>query len=237
MWAYHTFTRTWTKAGVLPKDPAAGVWPPVTAATLQWGKAHIVPSGEARPGIRTPQVLSGTPVVHQSPGRFLDYAAVVLYLGILVAIGFYFARRERSTEDFFLAGRRIPWWAAGLSIFGTQLSAITFMAIPAKAYATNWLYAMSNVGIIVFAPIVVWCFLPFYRRLNVTTVYEYLELRFNLATRLFGSAAYILFPTGADGHRTFPAGPGPVRGDGPRRETLHSRDGRACHALHRTRRH
>ena len=59
---------------------------------------------------------------------------LAVYLLALVGMGVYFSRREKTTDDFFLGGQRIPWWAAGLSIFGTQLSAITFMAIPAKAY-------------------------------------------------------------------------------------------------------
>ena len=56
----------------------------------------------------------------------LDYLALGLYLALLVSMGFYFAGRENTTEDYFLAGRRIPWWAAGLSVYATQLSSISF---------------------------------------------------------------------------------------------------------------
>ena len=114
-------------------------------------------------------------------------------------MGFYFSRREKSTDDFFRAGGRVPWWAAGLSIFGTQLSAITFMAIPAKTFATDWRYFMLNMTIIMVAPFVILFYLPFYRRLNVTTAYEYLERRFNLLTRLIGSLLYMLFQFGRIG--------------------------------------
>jgi SSS family transporter len=124
---------------------------------------------------------------------FLDYAALGAYLVALIVMGVYFARREKSTADFFLAGRRIPWWAAGLSIFGTQLSAITYMAIPAKAYATDWVYILGNMCILLICPVIVFCYLPFYRRLNVTTAYEYLERRFSLPVRLFSSAAFMLY--------------------------------------------
>jgi SSS family transporter len=118
------------------------------------------------------------------------------YLGLMVLMGVYFSRRENSTEDFFLAGRRIPWWAAGISIFATQLSAITFMAIPAKSYSTDWTYFIQSLGIFAMAPVVAYLFLPFFRRLNVTTAYEYLEHRFSLGIRLFGSAQYVLFQFG-----------------------------------------
>jgi len=114
-------------------------------------------------------------------------------------MGIYFSRREKSTDDFFLGGRRVPWWAAGLSIFGTQLSAITYMAIPAKAYHTDWVYFLGNMMIVAIAPLVVLVYLPFFRRLDVTSAYEYLEKRFNLATRLLGSGAFLLFQLGRMG--------------------------------------
>jgi SSS family transporter len=114
----------------------------------------------------------------------------------LVGIGFIFSKNQHSTDDFFKGGNRIPWWAAGLSIFGTQLSAITFMAIPAKTFATDWLYFFLMMTIIMVAPFIIRFFLPFYRRFNLTTAYEYLELRFNLMTRLLGSLMYIFLQLG-----------------------------------------
>jgi SSS family transporter len=126
----------------------------------------------------------------------LDWVAIFIYGAILVVMGLYFMRRERGTDDFFLAGRRIPWWAAGVSIFATQLSAITFMAIPAKSYDTDWILFVQNLGILAMAPVVAFCFLPFFRRLSVTTAYEYLEYRFHNSLRLAGSAVYMLFQVG-----------------------------------------
>ena len=196
---YHTITDTWTTWGTVPRDPEAGVWPAVTAPTTQWRGRIIVLNGEVKPGIRTPKVFAAEPIARQAGFRGLDYGALLVYLGALLAMGFYFARRGKSTEDFFLAGHRIPWWAAGLSIFGTQLSAITFMAIPAKTYATNWHYFMGNMGIVAIAPVIIIFFLPFYRRLNVTSAYEYLERRFNVVVRLLGSAAFVLMQIGRMG--------------------------------------
>jgi SSS family transporter len=122
-----------------------------------------------------------------------------VYLAGLVGIGLWFARREKSTDDFFLAGRRIPWWAAGLSIFGTQLSAITYLAMPARAYATDWALLPLNVGILAIAPVVVHWYLPVFRRSNATTAYEYLEARFGVSLRLFGSLSFIAFQLGRMG--------------------------------------
>ena len=199
--AYHAITDTWVGAGAWPKelgpdpanDPAAGTWPPVTTTTTWWRDRLVVPSGEIRPGVRTARVFAGTPATPEPSFGAVNYAVLLVYLASLVAMGFYFSKREKSTADFFLGGKRVPWWAAGISIFGTQLSAITFLALPAKTYATDWLYFIQNLGILAIAPIVVWAYLPFFRRLDVTTAYEYLEMRFSLAVRLFGALSFIVF--------------------------------------------
>ncbi len=122
----------------------------------------------------------------------LDYAALIGYLVVIIGIGAYFSRRENTTDDYFLAGRRVPWWAASLSIFSTHLSAVTFMGIPAAAFKTDWVTILINLGIILVAPVTVFCFLPFYRRLNVTTIYEYLEMRFSPGIRIYGSLSFVL---------------------------------------------
>jgi SSS family solute:Na+ symporter len=129
----------------------------------------------------------------------LNYLTLGLYLAFMLCIGFYFSRREKSTDDFFLGGRRVYWWAAGISIFGTQLSAITFMSIPAKAYDTDWTYILIHVSIVLVAPVVAFFYLPFFRRLNLTTAYQYLEKRFNVAVRMFGAIAFSLMQLGRMG--------------------------------------
>ena len=179
--------------------PEQGILSPVTTATVPWRGGFVLPSGEVRPGVRTPRVMWAEPITVVETFGVLDYTMIAVYFAALVAIGAYFSRREKSTNDFFLGGQRVPWWAAGLSIFGTQLSAITFMAIPAKAYASDWVYILGNMLILVSAPVIVWMYLPFFRRLHVTTAYEYLEKRFNATTRLLGSAAFILLQLGRMG--------------------------------------
>ncbi len=123
----------------------------------------------------------------------LDYGVMALYMLGLVAIGKYFASRERGTEDFFLGGRRVPWWAAGLSIYATGTSAISFMAIPAKTYATDWLYFIG-MSIFPFFTVLIaaFVFVPLLRRLELTTVMEYFELRFGRPVRLLMSAVAVL---------------------------------------------
>ena len=190
--AYHTVTDTWVK---VDRAPGRGQ---VTTPAVRWGESVVIPSGEIRPGVRTPRIWKASPRRRRQFGP-LNYLVLGAYLLALVGMGVYFSRRGRTTEDYFKAGRRVPWWAAGLSIFGTQLSALTFMAIPAKTFATDWRYFIGNMTIVMVAPLIVLLFLPFYRRLDVTTAYEYLERRFNLATRLLGSVMFMLFQFGRIG--------------------------------------
>ena len=190
--AYHTITDTWTVRGELPLNY-------ITEPVVKWGD-DVVVSGQL--------VSSGETVraeFRSMPGptaaRFgrVNYLVLAVYCLILVGMGVYFARGRQTDTDYFLARRRIPWWAAGVSIFATQLSAITFMAIPAKAFATDWAYILGQATIVLIAPVVIFWYLPFFRRLGVTTAYEYLEKRFSVAVRLFGSLAFILLQLGRMG--------------------------------------
>lgn len=143
-------------------------------------------------------LAAAEPSVEPSFG-LLDWLVVIVYLGGMVGIGVWCSRREANTEQFFLASQRIPWWAAGLSIFGTQLSAITFMAIPATAFAEDWVRMLGNLMIMPVIIVVIFFYLPFFRRLNVTTAYEYLERRFHVSVRVMASALFIGFQFGRMG--------------------------------------
>jgi solute:Na+ symporter, SSS family len=125
----------------------------------------------------------------------INYCVLAVYLLLMVGIGAWCSKRNKSTDDFFRGGQRIPWWAAGFSIFATMLSSITFMAVPAMAYGDDWYLFLAN-SYILITPIVIFVFLPFYRRLNITSAYEYLEKRFNLATRMVASGLFVFFQTG-----------------------------------------
>ena len=153
--SYNTITDTWVEIDEMPEIS------PVTTTAVRWHNQIIIPSGEIRPGVRTPKVLAGEIKIIRHFG-WLNYLVLGVYLLALVGMGFYFSTREKSTDDFFRAGGRIPWWAAGLSIFGTGLSAITFMAVPAKAFATDWRYMWSNWAQVLIAPVIILLILPFF---------------------------------------------------------------------------
>ena len=185
-WAYHTITDTWVSAGKTPQNQ-------VTTIAVQWDNAIVIASGEIRPRVRTPNVWKVT--VNPKPDQFgvINNVILIGYLLGMVAIGFYFARRTKNTDDFFRGGKNVAWWAAGCSIFATMLSSLTYTGVPSKSYAQDWVYAVGNFMIPLVAVIAVYVALPFYRGIDATSAYEYLEKRFNRGTRLFGSASFTLF--------------------------------------------
>lgn len=184
--AYHTITDTWIDAGPSPANQVT------TQAT--WFDGQIVlASGEIKPRVRTTAVWSIEPIVAARPFGSVNSVVLVAYLLAMLGVGVYFARKSRNTDDYFRGGKKMLWWATGCSIFATMLSSITYMAIPAKAYAQDLVYLLGNLMIPVVAPIAVYLALPFFRRIDATSAYEYLEKRFNRPVRLFASASFTLF--------------------------------------------
>lgn len=184
--AYHTITDTWTDAGETPANH-------VTTPAVRWGDQVVIASGEVRPRVRSPQVWFITLPPVETQFGLLNYSVLFLYLAAMVGIGLYFARRNSNTDQFFRGGSRIPWWAAGCSIFATMLSSLTFTGVPSKSFAQDWVYFIGNMMIPVVAVFAVRIALPFFRRIDATSAYEYLEKRFNRSTRLFGSSCFVVF--------------------------------------------
>lgn len=193
--SYNTVTDRWAEAGSLPLE---GTFAPVTTPVVFWNGKVIIPTGEIKPGVRSPQVLIAEVGGSKLDFGVVNWVVVAVYLLGMVGIGYWFMKRESAstTDAYFRGGQRVPFWVAGLSIFATMLSAITFMAVPGTAYATNWNGYIGQWPILIIVPLVVMFYLPFYRRLNITTAYEYLEKRFNVATRVIGSITFMLFHVG-----------------------------------------
>lgn len=192
LWKYHTITRTMIKSEEIPYTyDVIGIW-------RKDNSIYIIGNDDCLNASRI-YTLQGDIIPLEKGLGVVNILVIIAYFAILAGVGIYFSRRQKSTNDYFKGGGRIPWWAAGLSLFGTALSAITFMAIPSKAFATNWSYTLFNFGILLVAPIIVFVFIPFYRKLNITTAYEYLEIRFNALIRVVCSLAFILFQVGRMG--------------------------------------
>ena len=121
-----------------------------------------------------------------------DYAVVVACLFVLLAIGGAFTRQQHETSDFFLARRRIPWWAACLSFLATEISAVTIIAVPATAYRENWEYAQFFIGSSLAKFVVALLFIPAFYRYNCVTIYEFLAHRFGTASQVTASIFFFI---------------------------------------------
>jgi len=184
---YHTVTDRWFSLGEVPFPPTVAG----TAISLEGGGV-LLASGEIQPGVRTPLCMIGKFVRRRGFHPF-NWAVMIAYFFGLAGMGWWFMRKRKNADDYFRGGGRIPWWAAGISIFAAMFSSITFLAVPALAYMSDWRYAPKCACIALIPPLVIGCYLPFFRKLKLTCAYEYLELRFNLACRLFASLAFNLF--------------------------------------------
>ena len=185
---YHTITDSW---GILSGDSLLARAGACLTPKIE-GYGWIYSGGELKPGVRSSDV-SHIEVTNEKKFGWLNWAVLVLYLIGMLGMGIYFMRKENGADDFFKGGGRIPWWAAGISIYATMLSAITYMTIPAKAYTTNWTYYPMLWMILLISFPVIKYYLPYFRKLNVTSSYEILEQRFNLFTRMLASTLFSIF--------------------------------------------
>lgn len=122
----------------------------------------------------------------------LDLFVLVGYFAATLAVGLAFWKKSRSVAGFTAAGGSLPGWLTGLSILGTYVSSISFLALPGKAFATNWNSFVFSLSI----PVAVWIgvrwFLPFYRGSGQISAYAHLEARFGNWARTYASACYLL---------------------------------------------
>jgi solute:Na+ symporter, SSS family len=130
-----------------------------------------------------------------------DYAVVALALAVLLAIGAALSREQHDTTDFFLARRRVPWWAACLSFLATEISAVTIISVPATAYSENWEYVQFFVGSSLAKLAVAFLFIPAFYRHDVTTIYEFLAHRFGRATQVTASVFFFVTRLAGSGVR------------------------------------
>jgi len=123
----------------------------------------------------------------------VDYVVLVFYLLAMLAIGFYFNRQQRTTQDFFLAGRSMSWFPVGVSIMATLLSALSYTGIPSESYSVGWKLLMEVAAVWLCVPVMLGLVLPLYHRLRVYSIYEYLELRYSPAARTLASVLFVLW--------------------------------------------
>jgi len=172
--SFHSPTDTWTRVGTLPEPATGGAATMIGQDRLVWKSG-----GSGALEISFPQSVKTL--------SWLDWAVIVAYFVITAGIGFWFSTRQKDSDSFALGGRKVKWWAAAISSTATGVSTISFMAIPALIACTSLVHKFPAVFIIPAIFVGAYVTMPMLRRLELTSVFEYLERRFGKGLRLFGS--------------------------------------------------
>jgi SSS family transporter len=134
---------------------------------------------------------------------WLDYGVIAGYLVAITAFGSWFARFQKTTRDYFLTGRTVPWWAICFTIVATETSTLSFIGVPAGAYAGNMTFLQLAMGYVVGRLLVSALFIPAYFRGELYTSYELLLRRFGPGVKNIAAAIFLITRTLADGVRLF----------------------------------
>jgi SSS family solute:Na+ symporter len=135
----------------------------------------------------------------------IDYLVIAAYLVAITAFGSWFARFQKTTRDYFLTGRTVPWWAICFTIVATETSTLTFIGVPAQAYAApgNMTFLQLAAGYIIGRIIVSALFIPAYFRGELFTSYELLQRRFGTRVKTLSAVIFLITRSFADGIRLF----------------------------------
>ncbi len=123
---------------------------------------------------------------------FPDYFVLAAFLAGMLVMGVVIARKQRSSDDFFVAGRNMPAWAVGISLFASLLSTITYLGMPGEMFRTGVAFLTRQLPIPLVLAVVWGLWIPFFMRLRLTSAYEYLERRFNYPVRAFAAVFCLL---------------------------------------------
>lgn len=135
-------------------------------------------------------------------GYGADLAVLLAYFFLIIGIGLFMGRKNKSVEDFALGGRSIPWWAVLASILAAEISAGTFFGAPGEGFALrNFTYIQLIIGYLLARIIVSAVFVPAYYRHNVVSIYEFLGVRFGPVTRKWSSGVFLVTRLLASGTR------------------------------------
>lgn len=173
-------------------------WGPRLGGTLEWfhhfGIVVFWPS-PATPSwfaTATATIRGHTVTVDKGPMTAIDWILFTAFLSYVIWDGLRRSRANHDADDYFLAGRSMPWWAIGLSIMATQASAITLIGTTGKGWADGLRFLQFYFALPIAMIILAFTLVPLYHRLRVSTAYEYLGLRFGLGTRLTSAVIFVM---------------------------------------------
>ncbi len=134
---------------------------------------------------------------------WLDYAVIAGYLVAITQFGSYFARFQKTTRDYFLTGKSVPWWAICFTVVATETSTLTFISVPATAYSGDMTFLQLVFGYVIGRVIISLIFIPAYFRGDLFTSYELLQRRFGDRVKNVAAVIFLITRSLADGIRLF----------------------------------
>src|SRR5687767_4319526 len=143
--------------------------------------------------------------LHEVSLSGVDYLVIVAYLVAITAFGSWFGRFQKTTRDYFLTGRSVPWWAICFTIVATETSTLTFIGVPAQAYGRpgNMTFLQLAIGYVIGRLLVSVLFIPAYFRGELFTSYELLQRRFGSRVKTLSAGIFLFTRSLADGIRLF----------------------------------
>src|ERR1044071_3070489 len=135
--------------------------------------------------------------------KALDLIIIFGYLIGIVLFGTWFSRKQKTTKDYFLGGRSVPWWAVAFSIVATETSTITFISVPGIAFARggNFHFLQLVFGYLLGRIVISLLFIPSYFRGELLTVYQLLDRRFGGKIKMIAASLFVVMRNIADGIR------------------------------------
>jgi solute:Na+ symporter, SSS family len=124
--------------------------------------------------------------------HFVDYTIIIIILSFTIYLGFKYAKKQNTTENYFLAKGNFPSWALGLSLLSTLISSNTFLGYPEQGFQSNWIYLIQGYMVPIVLLFSIWFIVPLFRRVIGLSTYEYFEKRFGKFARYYSSSSFII---------------------------------------------
>ena len=132
-----------------------------------------------------------------------DWLIIVVYLAGIILFGLWFGKGQRSTRDYFLGGKNIPWWGVGLSIVATETSALTFIGVPALSFGTNLALIQIIIGYVIARIVLAMVLVPHYFKGEIYSPYQLLSAKFGPSARRTAATFFLIAGTLAAGVRVY----------------------------------
>ena len=124
--------------------------------------------------------------------RALDLVVIGLYLIAMPAVGILLSGRQKSSQDYFVGSRRLPWWAVCFSVVATETSTLTVISVPTVAYLGSFTYLQLAIGYLIGRIVVAFVLLPRYFAGNLVSAYAFLGQRFGSTLQGTASVTYLI---------------------------------------------